>query len=255
MSLVHNREPLAWALIETQQKLRELHPDRDEAAIRDLAASELLAALCCRDVTARGLHYRRNRKKRLLGRRGLAQIPMEFWLNFDTAGAFVAGIESGVFDPWLEGEEGSVYSAASVLPAELRAWLDRPGETTAVQTPFAKPHPGGRPPKFDYHTIWALTARDLLEHDRPTTIAELVRRIQAVCRENGLEEPDEKTLEPLARQWFDIIWRGQRPDPSTGPRPRPSAAKVDRGSSFKGFWGVTELPRRDPLLRNSRPHA
>jgi hypothetical protein len=151
---------------------------------------------------------------------------MAFWYQFGAAGAFMAGIESGVFDPWAEREEGSVYSAATVLPAELRAWLDRPGETIA-----AKPHPGGRPKKFDWDLIWALTCRDLIENDLPRSIAELIRRTQAACREAGIAEPNELTLRPKARVWIDILWRGDRPEPT----PQQGSRSKINSASAKGI--------------------
>lgn len=80
-----------------------------------------------------------------------------------------------------------------------------------TEAPAHGKHAGGRPPEFPWHIIWALTSRDLYENGLPATIAELIRRIHAVCRENGIGEPSESTLRPLARDWFDVVWRGQRP--------------------------------------------
>ena len=84
--------------------------------------------------------------------------------------------------------------------------------TEEIEEPAnGKHHPGGRLPKYDWDLIWALTARDLLEDALPQTIAELVGRIQAACRKEGIAEPDEETLRQKARVWFYTLWRGEPP--------------------------------------------
>jgi hypothetical protein len=109
MNLVNRREPLASALSQARGKLRQANPDRDDAVILDVAATQLLGALRGGDLKATGLRLRRDRKERYFGPGGLAKIPMEFWYHFDRAGPFVEAIQGDLLDPWSEGEDGSVY--------------------------------------------------------------------------------------------------------------------------------------------------
>jgi hypothetical protein len=96
--------------------------------------------------------------------------------------------------------------AAITMVEEAVATL---GIEEITEAPAKVKHPGGRPPRFPWHVIWALTSRDLYDNGLPETIADLVRRIQAVCRENGIAEPSDATLRPLARDWFEIHGCGQ----------------------------------------------
>jgi len=83
-----------------------------------------------------------------------------------------------------------------------------------TEAPAKAKHAGGRPPEHDWTLIDALTARDIYEDTLPETIAEMVRRIQAACRRQGIAEPCEETLKPKARVWFNVLWRGQPPCPA-----------------------------------------
>jgi hypothetical protein len=66
---------------------------------------------------------------------------------------------------------------------------------------------------FDWERIWFLMARDLWDNGLPRTVAEMVERIQSVCRANDIKEPSEDTLRPKARRFLGIM----RPDETETP--------------------------------------
>jgi hypothetical protein len=119
----------------------------------------------------------------------------------------VAAAVNQAFKRYRELQHGDIYLHPTVACAEVHAWHSRASPPSLLKST------GGRPPLFDWERIWFLMARDLWENGLPPTVAEMVERIQSVCRANDIKEPSEDTLRPKARRFLGIM----RPDETDTP--------------------------------------
>jgi hypothetical protein len=203
MHSLNTREPLAWALAQVRGKIKELDPG-DEVTDQ-YAAWVLLKALRGSDLTAKGLRVRYDR---------VVKIPATTWHLYRKPQALLEDIGKDLIDPHAavaDGEDTDCYLAPSVACAELRDWLARTdGNGNGIEPPEtpepSNRNPGGRPPLAYWEEVWFRSFHDLYERgDLPKTIADLVRRIQEVCRRHNIAEPQEETLRPKARRWLQIM--------------------------------------------------
>jgi hypothetical protein len=139
---------------------------------------------------------------------GVQDIPSDFWIaysptefaevaEFETAHGKRDGADVSYFFPTIAADD-----LILALWAIKQSAAERATQSRIARLPIRR---GGRPLKYDWHSIWMVTCRALHFEGIPETVAGMVELMQAACRRNMIDEPDEETLRPLARRLLNHL--------------------------------------------------